>query len=319
MIKGELTARVARLTAERVPFAIATVVRARRPTSVRPGDSAVVLADGTIEGFVGGACAESTVRLYSLRAMETGEPLLLRLVPGDGGTEAGRAGTESGRGGTEEDDSIGIEGAVVEHNPCLSGGSLEIFLEPQLPAARIVVVGSAPIAAAVAGLAATGGYDVVRGAADEVHLAASDAAVIVAAHGSDEQRVLSEALAAGVPYVALVASSERGEAVRGELDVPEQLRAQLHTPAGLDIGARTPAEIAISILAEMVAQAHAHPDRGAVLPAAASAESAVDPMCGMRVAVTDSTPSLELAGGERAYFCGAGCRDAYAARHVEHG
>ena len=70
---------------ERTPFVIATVVRARRPTSVRPGDCAVVLADGTIEGFVGGVCAESSVRLYSLRALETGEPVLLRLVPGDGG------------------------------------------------------------------------------------------------------------------------------------------------------------------------------------------------------------------------------------------
>ncbi len=104
------------------------MVRASRPTSARPGDSAVVLADGTIDGFVGGVCAESTVRLYALRAMETGEPLLLRLVPGDGDAEGAEA----------------IEGAIVEHNPCLSGGALEIFIEPQLPAARLVVVAAPP-------------------------------------------------------------------------------------------------------------------------------------------------------------------------------
>src|SRR5438270_9421032 len=130
MIKGELVERVARLVADRTPFVIATVVGSRRPTSVRPGDTAIVLADGTIEGFVGGVCAESSVRLYSLRALETGEAVLLRLVPGDG----------------EAEPEDGIEGAVVEHNPCLSGGSLEIFLEPQLPAARIAIVGTSPIA-----------------------------------------------------------------------------------------------------------------------------------------------------------------------------
>jgi xanthine dehydrogenase accessory factor len=297
MIKGKLAATVAKLTSERAPFAIATVVRARKPTSAHPGDSAVVLADGTIEGFVGGVCAESTVRLYGLRAMETGEPLLLKLVPTDAQADP------------EHDEFV--EGAVVEHNPCLSGGALEIFIEPQLPAARVVVVGSSPIATALAEIAGAAGYDVVRGAADDVRPAASDAAVIVAAHGSGEERVLSEALAAGIPYVALVASPKRGEAVVTDLDVPDELRAQLHTPAGFDIGANTPAEVAISILAQMVAEAHAHPVSQPVAPP----QSAVDPVCGMTVAITDATVQLETDGGEHVYFCGTGCRDAYAALH----
>jgi xanthine dehydrogenase accessory factor len=297
MIKGKLAATVAQLTSERVPFAIATVVRARKPTSAHPGDSAVVLADGTIEGFVGGVCAESTVRLYGLRAMETGEPLLLKLVPTDA-----QADPEHGEF---------VEGSVVEHNPCLSGGALEIFIEPQLPAARVVVVGSSPIATALAEVAGAAGYDVVRGAADDVRPAASDAAVIVAAHGSDEERVLSEALAAGIPYVALVASTQRGTAVVSELALPDELKGQLHTPAGLDIGANTPAEIAISILAEMVAQAHAHPSPEPVAPA----KTAVDPVCGMTVAIADATPQLQIADEDHVYFCGTGCRDAYAALH----
>ena len=83
MIKGTLADRMQRLTESRTPYVVATVVRARRPTSVRPGDSAIVLADGTVDGFVGGVCAESSVRLYSLRALETGEAVLLRLVPGE--------------------------------------------------------------------------------------------------------------------------------------------------------------------------------------------------------------------------------------------
>ena len=132
MIRGQLAQRAQQLTADRVPFVLATVVRARQPTSVRAGDSAIVLDDGTIDGFVGGTCATSSVRLHSLRALETGEAVLLRLVPDDGGFDPEAA-----------DGTV-----VVEHNPCLSGGALEIFLEPQVPAARLVVVGETPIARA---------------------------------------------------------------------------------------------------------------------------------------------------------------------------
>ncbi len=294
MIKGELVERVAQLVADRTPFVIATVVGSRRPTSVRPGDTAIVLSDGTIEGFVGGVCAEASVRLYALRALETGEPVLLRLLPGDGGTES--------------DESL--DDAVIEHNPCLSGGALEIFLEPHVPVARVVVVGDSPIALAVEKLAAAAGFDAVRPDVDAVHPSGGDAAVIVASHGAGEERVLAEALEAGVPYVALVASSRRGEAVRAELEVPEALRAQLHTPAGLAIGAHTPEEIAISILAELVADRHAHP-----APSPTPIASAVDPVCGMEVAVAGATPFLEV-DGERVFFCGEGCRDGYARDHA---
>src|ERR1700722_8704089 len=83
MLNAKLATRISQLSSERTAFVLATVVRAKRPTSVRPGDRAIILGDGTIEGFVGGVCAESSVRLYSLRAMETGEALPLRLVPDD--------------------------------------------------------------------------------------------------------------------------------------------------------------------------------------------------------------------------------------------
>jgi xanthine dehydrogenase accessory factor len=290
MITGELASRAAQLSGDRVPFVVATVVRARRPTSVRPGDTALLTGDGVIDGFVGGVCAESTVRLYALRAMETGEPLLLRLVPGE-------------PGGVRED---AIEGAVVEHNPCLSGGALEIFLEPVLPAARMVVLGSSPIAQAIASLAGVAGFEVADG-----DMAAGDAALIVASHGTDEEQALATALRSGVSYVALVASVRRGEAVRAALDVPDELRAQLHTPAGLDIGARTPAEIAISILAQIVSERHAHPGAQTTRPAVPALHGVVDPVCGMTVAVTADTPSLD---GQ--YFCCTRCRDAYAAQHA---
>jgi xanthine dehydrogenase accessory factor len=309
MIQGKQAARVEALIAERAPFVLATVVRARRPTSVRPGAAAVVLPDGTIDGFVGGVCAESSVRLYSLRAMETGEPLLLRLVPGDGEDGDGRAGSDT------------TEGAVVERNPCLSGGSLEIFLEPNLPAPRVMVIGSSPIAEAIARLAEAAGYASSLTAASDAGEIGDAAAVIVAAHGNGEEAVIAAALTAGVPYVALVASPKRGAAVRAELDVPQELSAQLHTPAGLDIGARTPNEIAISVLAELVAAYHSdpyhtHPPRlTAEAPAVVVTAVAIDPVCGMQVAVAEATPQLQVAG-ERVFFCCDGCRDRYVAQHA---
>jgi xanthine dehydrogenase accessory factor len=278
-------------------------VRARRPTSVRAGNAAVVLPDGSMEGFVGGVCAESSVRLHALRAMETGDPLLLRLVP-DGG---------------DAEDADALEGAVVERNPCLSGGALEIFLEPHLPAARLVVVGGSPIAEAVVSVGKAAGYDVVRAAAGSDVDVAGAAAVVVASHGNGEENVIAEALRAGVGYVALVASPKRGAAVRAELGMPGELAAQLHTPAGLDVGARTPAEIAISILAQMIGSQHADPVPGraeATAPAPAVVAVATDPVCGMQVAITDAAPRLEV-GGDLVYFCCDRCRDSYAAEHAD--
>lgn len=297
MIGAELSTRAQSLAADRVPFAVATVVRARRPTSVSPGDSALVLADGTIEGFVGGLCASASVRLHALRVLETGEPLLLALVPDDGA---------EGLGGVRDDE------VVVERNPCLSGGALEIFIEPRLPAPRIRIVGRSPIAVALEAVARAAGHDVARCDADQARCDADDAAVVVASHGSGEERVLSEALAAGVPYVALVASPTRGEVVRAALDVPDELRAQLHTPAGLDLGASSPAEVAISILAEMVAARRSERTRPAS-PGRAEAGPAIDPVCGMQVARSDATVHLDTPAG-REYFCCERCRDAYAGR-----
>ena len=291
MIKGDLAQRMERLIAGRTPFVIATVVRAARPTSVVPGDSALVLEDGTIDGFVGGVCAQASVRLHAARALETGEAVLLRLLPG----------TPPG-----EDEPCAHDGIIVAHNPCLSGGALEIFLEPQPAAPRVVVVGDTPIARAVEAVARAAGYDVARSAAGDVEPQGSDAALIVASHGSDEEAALVQALEAGVGYVGLVASTRRGAAVRDALDVPDALRAELHTPAGLDIGARAPADVAISILAEIVAERTVRP------PAVAPPASAVDPVCGMEVAVGDGTVHLDV-GGERVYFCCEGCKSTYAA------
>jgi xanthine dehydrogenase accessory factor len=232
MIAERLANRANALEAERVPFVQATVVRAGRPASVRAGATALVLGDGTIEGFVGGHCAEPSVRLHALRALETGDALLLRIEPGDG-------------------EHADADGAVTVHNPCLSGGTLEIFLEPHVPAPRVNVIGDTPIAYALHHLGRSLGYDVVT--PESFDFSDDDAAVVVASHGRGEESALAAALDVGVSYVGLVASRKRGAAVVAELEVSDADKARVHTPAGLDIGARTPEEIALSILAEIVA------------------------------------------------------------------
>jgi xanthine dehydrogenase accessory factor len=314
MITGALAERVQQLGQGRTPFVVATVVRVRHPTSVRPGFSAIVLADGTIEGFVGGVCAESSVRLHSLRALETGDPVLLRLVPGDPppATPDGAAPVR------KDDDGDFADRAVVEHNPCLSGGTLEIFLEPQLPPPHLLILGSTPAADSLADVATVAGYEISRSPASSATELSRVAGLVVASHGRDEEAALAEALLAGVPYVALVASSVRGEAVRAALEVPDELRHLLHTPAGLAIGARTPQEIAISILAELTSERHAHPpDPAGSMPSVGSPRTAVDPVCGMNVSAVDVSFHLDVSG-ERFYFCSTGCRDTYAREHASH-
>lgn len=293
MIKADLMHRAERLTAERRPFVQATVVRAAAPTSVKPGDAALVLSDGMIEGFVGGVCAQASVRLHALRAMETGEPMLLRLVPGTGAER--------------EDDPIAKDGVVVVNNPCLSGGALEIFLEPRIPAPRVVVLGDTPVAAALADLGPRVGLAVEAG---ESH--AGDLALVVASHGRDEEDALARGLRDGVPYVGLVASRRRGAAVVAALDVDDALRDRVRTPAGLDIGAYTAEEIALSILAELVEVRHRR-----VAPPVPEPVTAVDPVCGMEILVGDATARLEH-DGATVYFCCGGCRSAFASDPVRH-
>jgi xanthine dehydrogenase accessory factor len=238
--------------------------------------------------------------------LETGEPLVLRLVPGN--HESGKAGAG------EEPDAP--DGTVVEHNPCLSGGSIDLFLEPQLPPPRLVVVGDAPIARALEELARAAGYDVLRGDPSEVEPQTTDAAVVVASHGEGEEPVLVQALERGVGYVALVSSAVRGAAVRDALDLAPELRSRLHAPAGLPIGASSPAEVAIAILAELVAAGKAQPAAPTGASAStARAATAIDPICGMEVLVSDTTPRLDV-GGEPVYFCCEGCRSTYAERQA---
>lgn len=289
MSPDEVRARAEELRARRIAFVAATVVRAERPTSAKAGDSAVILGDGTVIGFVGGQCAEASVAVQALEALDSGEPRLLHVSP----DEAASA----------------VPGAVNVHNPCLSGGTLEIFLQPFLPPPLLAVHGSGPIAQALRDLAPHAGWEI---AGEEAASQATADAVVVASHGRDEERVLNAALDAGAGYIGLVASPRRGAAVIAGLERPAD-HDRIHTPAGIDIGARTPGEVAVSILAEIVAtRPRSAPPRSPQHLPAATAATATDPVCSMTVVASEPTLHADHAG-QRYWFCGSGCRDAFVA------
>lgn len=291
MIRQDLSGRAAVLRDERIPFVHARVVWAEPPTSAKPGDEAIVAGDGTIEGFVGGECAEATVVRESLEALSRAAPVLLRITP------------------SPEPDQPGKR---VVHNPCLSGGTLEIFLEPALPPPLVQVAGDSPTALALAALGRPLGYAMVAWTG---RVEPDAAAVVVASHGRDEEEPLVAALEAGVPYVGLVASRRRGTAVVSALPVGDDLKEKVRVPAGLDIGAATAEEVALSILAEIVAgqPRRARPGH----PLVADVCTSVDPVCGMTVMASGDSLHVThpdpVQGGRVVWFCGPGCQKAFLA------
>ncbi|MGQ0464659.1 MAG: XdhC family protein [Sporichthyaceae bacterium] len=295
MSSADVAARAEQLRRERVPFVHARVIRAEKPTSAKPGDEAVVLSNGAIEGFVGGTCAEATVRAQALALFEQRQTRMLRITPRD-----------------ETDRQIPPD-TVLAHNPCLSGGALEIFLEPVIPPPLVLVHGESPVARALVAIGKALGHDVL----DPVAVGSFDGAwaVVVASHGRGEEETVQAALAAGVPYVGLVASPKRGTAVVASLGLSEEQRSRVHTPAGLDIGAVTAEEVALSIFTQIVAlrpgqwrtadDTHPH-------EAPAGLDPATDPVCGMSVAPVTASLHLDHLG-VRYWFCGTGCLRAFSA------
>ena len=275
--------RARELTVSREPFVHATVVRAQEPTSARAGDDAVILSDGSIEGFIGGQCAESSVRAAALDTLRDGRTLLLRVLPDSAA------------------DFPESPGALVVVNPCHSGGAIEIFLRPVLPAPVLRLVGSTPISAAVATLAEFLDFEVSSGDGFE-----GATAVVVAGLGKGEEEAIRAALDRGVGFIALVASRSRGASVLAEMGLTEDERARIHTPAGVDIGARTPQEIALSIMGEVVRAIRVDGLAPGGTAPVARPQQAVDPVCGMTVLVGAETPHARVDGVDY-WFCSPGC------------
>jgi xanthine dehydrogenase accessory factor len=243
------------------PFALATVVRTVAATAAKAGAKAVILPDGTIsEGWIGGGCARAAVLKAARDALADGRSRLVSVAPGDLLADRGvKAGDEK-------------EGVRFAQNMCPSQGTMDIFVEPVLPRPQVVVCGSSPVAVAVADLARRTGFAVTVCAPASEQPAFTDADrriegyalpveegaryVVVSTQGRGDEAALLAALAVDVDYVAFVGSRKKAEALKATLagrGVPAERLAKLKAPAGLDLGAITPDEIAVSILAEIIA------------------------------------------------------------------
>jgi xanthine dehydrogenase accessory factor len=293
------------------PFVLATVVRREAPSSAQAGDMAIVTADGEFHGWLGGSCTKPTVVREAMRAMADGRPGLIALSPRP---EAERR-----------------PGVTAFPMTCHSGGTVDIAIEPVLPRPRLVVFGLSPAARALARLGTAMGYAVEAAdpEADEAAFPGADrlwtgkpsaerkpgtrAFAVVATMGERDEEAIVEALSLEPDYLAVVSSGKRFAQVRETLEargVPAESLDRIQCPAGFDIGARTPEEIAVSILAQIV-----HTVRKGAGTEESPRERAteeIDPVCGMTVEVEGAKHTAEV-GGRSWYFCCGGCRDRFVA------
>jgi xanthine dehydrogenase accessory factor len=292
MTRSEVLVQAGRLADEGRPYALATVVRVVRPASTRRGDRALVTSDGALAGWVGGACSEPIVVREALRALADGEPRLVRIGPAGSGVGA-------------PDD------VVVAESRCASEGVVEVLIEPELPGPLLAVLGEGVAGRTLLQLARIVGWRVT----DQLDPDTAPDAVVVATMGHGDEDALASALKAGVGYVGLVASARRAavvlEALR-ERGIGEADLARVRSPAGRDLGPSTQEEIAVAILAELVDWRHGLAGAAQAIPTGVASTGvapaeAVDPVCGMTVAVAGA-PTV-VRDGVTWYFCSVGCRD----------
>ena len=298
------------LTRAGQPFVQATVVWCERPTSAKAGAQAIIQADGQFTGWVGGSCTQPVVLREAKRMLhEGGEPFLLRL-------------------GAPEPERVHVDpGVRVFPMTCASGGALDIYMEPHLPLPQLLLIGDSPINAALQQLASV--VDFAVRCVDEESLPQvtldERTFVVIATHGQYDENVLERVLVKPAAYIGMVSSSRRAEACRSylrEAGLSEEQIARLRAPAGLDLGARTPAEIAASILAELV-QVRRHLSlSGGVSDVTEAGQTeteqppgarevaptdAIDPVCGMSVEIAGARHT-SVYNGRTFYFCCPACK-----------
>jgi xanthine dehydrogenase accessory factor len=289
-MRAELLQLAADLSRRGEPYVLAMVVRRESYSSAQQGDMAVITADGQYHGWLGGNCTQPTVRREAKAALLDGKPRLVSLSP----------------------EPEARPGVIALPMTCHSGGSVDIYLEPMLPPPRLLLYGASPCARALARLGEVMGYAVEPIGDPATPLAARGGAkfAVVATMGESDEDSLAAALAAQPAYVAVVASRKRFAEIRESLlsrGVAAALLDQVHNPAGLDIGARLPEEVALSIFAQIVQLRHAAQPARSPEPALET-----DPVCGMKV---DPATARHRAShqGRDYFFCNPRCREKFLA------
>ena len=277
------------------PCALATVVRCEAPTSARPGDKAVITADGRLRGWIGGSCSEPVVRREALRALAEGTPQLIHIVGGDEVKQSRK------------------RGELMIATTCPSGGSLDIFIEPRLPKPLLLVFGDSPAAVTLARLADLAGFrtrTVGQAELGSLEIPPGEAYAVVATMGHYDEEALEAALSHPDLDVSLIASTRRATAVRKALHergLGQATVSRLRSPAG-GIRGVSQEEIAVLALAEVIANRRT---RG---PVSAVEQPAVmfvtDQVCGMTVDPLTAAHKA-VRDGRTYWFCSAGCQAAF--------
>ena len=296
------------------PFVLATVVACKPPTSAKPGAKAIVQQDGSFHGWVGGSCAQPLVTQESLKALQDGQARLVLLAP------------------NPQEVDVGLEGTVLIPMTCQSEGTLAIYLEPCLPKPELFVIGQSPMARSLAALGDSLEFRVYAcdpSATRELfpnaetlvqqlkgmrELIGPRSYVVVATMGHYDEEALEEILSGKAGYVGLVASPRRGRAVIEYLQgrgISSDALQRVKYPAGLDIGAETPEEIALSILTEIVQRMRA--DWKGVSPEPATQATrvdSIDPICNMTINVAESRYHSNY-NGTTFHFCCLSCKEEF--------
>ena len=320
VMRPDLLTLASNLAAREERFALVTVVRREPPSSARVGDVAVVTETGDYYGWVGGGCTRSTVLREARRAIADGEPRLLSLSP--------------------EPDGMQRPGMVALPMTCESGGTVEIYVEPVLPVARLLLFGSSPAVRVLARIGHAMGYrvEVVDPDADEASFPeakrvsqtiAADAVprgahVLVATMGERDLEAIEAVAGCAPAYLGVIASAKRFAQLRDALlarGISRETLERISAPAGLDIGACTPEEVALSIMAQIVERRRRAAARAEGAPPREPEREAVDPVCGMSVTIAGARHTAQVRDTTY-YFCCAGCRTKFladSARYVAAG
>ena len=248
LLSDDLAEAAQALRAKDEPFAFATIVRTAGSTAAKPGAKALLSADGTIvHGWLGGGCTRGAVKRVALQALQDGMPQLVSVAPED---------LLAAQGVSAGDE---VEGTTFARNGCPSRGTVDIFIEPCLPSPQLVVLGASPVAEALTVLAPQFHWTLSANVAPEHPL--QRRFIVVATQGQGDLDALTAALADASDYVAFVGSRRKFSTIAEKLaaaGIDKKRIERVHAPAGLDLGAVTPEEIALSILAQMVQERRAH-------------------------------------------------------------
>ena len=298
--RAESLRRAGELAGGEHPFALITVVRTEPATSARVGNRAIVFADGTLEGWVGGGCIGPTARREALAALEDGMPRLVRITP----------------------DTATIQpGVRMARMTCASEGTADLYVEPFLPRPTLIIAGNSPVAATLSAIAPPLGFRLVGMDADAKLTAGEvpypqDSWMVVATFGEFDEEAVEAGVRLGLPYVGLVASELRAEQVLSELrarGLEESELSVVRSPAGLPLGADGQEGISLSIMAEISSlRAELRPNfsEGPNREPLEQPDEAVDPVCGMVVEAASARHVAEY-GGRCYFFCCPGCKRAF--------